>query len=106
MAALFSEDAGQISLHHLLHQFTEGGAVLPSENPVCLCGVPQQSSQLGGAEVLRVDSDEGGARRGVDRHLVPARSAPLDAAADMAERALDKVAHRMRLPGGKDKVVG
>src|SRR5712691_3069873 len=106
MAALLSDDAGQVSFHHLLHQFAEGGAGLPSEDPLCLRGVAQQSSQLGGAEVLWVDSDEGGTRRGVDRHLVSARSAPLDAAADMAERALDKIAHRMRFTGGKDKVVG
>src|SRR6266568_980790 len=48
MAAIFSDDAGQISFHHLPHQFAEGGAVLPSEDPLCLRGVPQQSSQLGG----------------------------------------------------------
>src|ERR1700676_4641095 len=106
MLALLSDDTGQISLHHLPHQFAERDAVVPSENLVCLRGVPQQRSHLGGADVSWVDPHDGGTRRSVDRHLVPALSPPLDAGAEVAERALDKFANRMRLAGSKHKIVG
>src|SRR4029077_1104370 len=97
MSALLFADAGQITLHHLPHQLLERDAMAPSENLVCLCGVPQERSHLGGAKVTRVDSHHGGAGRGIDRDLVRARSAPLDAAAGVAESALYKFANRMRL---------
>src|SRR6266496_3679180 len=106
MSALLLDDAGKVGLHHLAHQFAECGAVVPSEDLVGLCGVAQQTRHLGRPEVSRVHPDDGRAGRGVERHLVDARPAPLDAPADMAERALDEFADRMRFAGRQHKVVG
>src|SRR5262249_9195556 len=81
--------AFEIGTHHELDQRAESHAGRPAEHTARLRGVPDQVIDLGRAE-----------QRGVLTHPT-ARVDP-----DDAERDLDQVAHRVRLPGRHHVIVG
>src|SRR5262245_38230476 len=80
--------AFELGAHHELHQRAEANAGRPAEHAARLRGVPDQVIDLRRAE-----------QRGVLAH--PTRRVD----ADDAERDLDEIAHRVRLPGRHHVVV-
>src|SRR5579862_8813745 len=79
----------EVGVHHHVHQLAEAHARLPAEQAPGLRGVAAQFVDLGGAEVARIDLD-----------------ARLPVELDARERLVEKVAHRARLAGGDDEVLG
>src|SRR3954453_17289302 len=83
----------EIARHHFPHQLRKVGLRLPAQLRPRLAGVADQFIDFGRAEILRIDANHGLAGLLVDAGLLDAFAAPLDAAADLAERELDEFAH-------------
>src|SRR5664279_6104635 len=76
----------KIARHHFLDQLRETRLRRPAKLLPRLAGVADQLIDLGGAEIGRVDANDGLAHASVDAGFVDALAAPLDAATDFGER--------------------
>src|SRR5215470_12475569 len=89
-----------IAIDHFRNEIRKARLVAPTEPLVRLARIAEQNIDLGRTEVARIDFDQGLSGFGVDPDLIDAGAMPGDPTADVAERALDKFAHRMFLAGG------
>jgi len=100
-------DAGDIRLDHLLDELIEGGgAGVPAERVLGLCGGADEEVDLGGAEVALVHADEGAAGGDLDANLVDSLALETNLHIGNLERLIDEVPHGVGLTGGDDEVLG
>src|SRR5258707_416590 len=96
----------QIARHHFLDELGERGLRLPAEDPARLAGVADQQIDFGGAEIHRIDANDGLAGFPVDAGFLDALAEPFDAAAEFSECDLDEFAHRAGLAGRQHEIIG
>ena len=112
MAACFIE----VVLHHFANHVCERRGRHPAQFALGLAWVAQQGFHFGGAEVFRVDCDDGlahdGAGRlvagdaGDDAFFIDAAALPGEGDAQFSGRRFDELAHRILHAGGDDEVFG
>src|SRR6202790_2213275 len=96
----------QIARHHFLDQLREARLWLPAKLFAGLAGVADQEFDFGGAEIYRIDANQGLAGFPVDAGFLDTLAAPLDGAADFRKGMFDEFAHRTGLAGRQYKIVG
>src|ERR1700733_2101476 len=84
----------EIACHHLLDQLGKRRFRRPAELLARLAGVADQLIDLGGAEINRIDANDGLAGLSVDAGFLDALAAPLDLATGFRKGNLDEFAHR------------
>src|ERR1700687_5502762 len=95
----------KIARHHFLDELLKARLGLPAQLLPRLAGVADQLIDFGGAEIGRIDANDGLAGFPVDAGFLDTLAAPLDAAADLRECQFDELAHRAGLAGRQHKIV-
>ena len=98
-------DNFDIGFDHHCHQFVKTDGVPPAELLPRFRRIADEMIDLGWPNVTRINLHQDTSSGGIDARLAHAAPAPCYLNADLAKGELDKLSHRMRLTGTKDKVV-
>src|SRR5260370_2687528 len=96
----------KIARHHFLDQLRKARLRLPAELLPRLAGVADQHVDFGGAEIRRIDANDGLAGFPVYAGFFDTLAAPFDAAPYFREGKFDEFAHRAGLARRQHEIVG
>ena len=99
----------KILLHHFSHKLREGGGKLPSNLLLGLGGVTEEKVNLGGTEVLGIDSNQDPVLVvGVNTNFIDGSglALPLDGGTNNGKGALDELTNGVGLSGCQDVIIG